>query len=76
MYLISNKDTIDTPCCITPWSIIHFLLGVGFIILNLNCVGAAKSNLVGCLDNAFVCVIWIFIHYGEQKKGANKSPLF
>lgn len=38
MYLISNKDTIEDPCCLTPWSIIHFLLGIGFIILNLKFV--------------------------------------
>jgi len=38
MYLMSNKDAIETPCCLTPWSIIHFLVGLCFIILNLKFV--------------------------------------
>ena len=47
------------------------------IILNLNCAGEARSNLVGCLDNASVVVILLFIQSGGRlKKRATKSRPF
>ena len=39
------------------------------IIENLNCVGDAKSSLVGCLDNAFVCCHMDIYPLRRQKKG-------